>query len=395
MPEYIQSPITPTDVDQLEQDAYDYLQTRWPNWTPADGNIEAWLVAALARIVAEARDVASDVPASILRYFGSSVLGIAPIDSVAATVSTDWVMIDNAGYTVDAGTLVAIPDADGNVIGFEVVSTFVVAPASTTQNNVILRAIQEGAFTSGLGTAAQVLDLIDPLDFVASVTLDAASSGGQDAELDEDYLNRLSARLTLLAPRPILPRDFELLAIDVAAQNGEDVRAVALDGWDAVLATGGHERTITVVLVNDDTGLDAATLTKSAVDDYLTAQREVNFVVYVDDPDRTVIDVTFAAKCYTDAIPATVEAAAEAAVATFLSPIDWGQPAVEERKWVNKTVVRLFEVAAALEAVAGLDYVTTLTLGINGGAQTAADKNLTGPAPLPTVGAIVGTVTLP
>src|SRR4051812_5388929 len=122
MPNYIYDPIE-TDPDALQQAAFDYIQTRWPNWVPDDGNLEAWLIAACARMVAEARDVAADVPISIFRYFGVSIMGIPYIDATPSTVGSTWVLSSNpAGRTIVSGTLVSIDDADGNPVPYEVVS---------------------------------------------------------------------------------------------------------------------------------------------------------------------------------------------------------------------------------------------------------------------------------
>lgn len=396
MPEYVSAPIT-TDVDLLEQEAYDYIAVRWPNWVPSESNFEAWLIGAVARMVAEARDVASDVPTSIFRYFGASIMGIPPIDATTSTVASTWALKDSLGHTIEAGTLVAINDLDGVPIAFEVVSDVIVpaASSSTAAGEVTLRSIEAGGDKSGLGGVGMVVPLIDAIEWVNTVTLTGSTTGGVDAELDSDYLNRLSARLTLLTPRPILPRDFELLAVDIAAQNGTTARALAIDGWDADLGTGSHEKTITVFMVDNDTGADVPSGVKTAVDTELQSQREVNFLVYVRDPTRTTVDVTFTAKATTGSDVATVEAAAEAAVASYLSPANWGRPDFgAEGTWTNRAVVRYLEVAAVINAVQGIDYVTALTIGLSGGAQTAADHALTGAAPITTVGAIAGTVTL-
>jgi hypothetical protein len=51
MADYIYDPVE-TDPDVLQQEAFDYLTSRWPDWVPAESNLEAWMVAACARMVA-------------------------------------------------------------------------------------------------------------------------------------------------------------------------------------------------------------------------------------------------------------------------------------------------------------------------------------------------------
>lgn len=66
MSDYIEIPIE-TDPAVLEQEAFDFMQTAFPDWVPNDGNLDTILIEAMARMVAEARDVASAVPTDIFR----------------------------------------------------------------------------------------------------------------------------------------------------------------------------------------------------------------------------------------------------------------------------------------------------------------------------------------
>jgi len=70
--------------------------------------------------------------------------------------------------------------------------------------------------------------MIDSLSWVASIALVGITVGGIDGEEDDVYLNRLKAELQLLTPRPILARDFAVMARRVAGVS----RAVALDNYD-------------------------------------------------------------------------------------------------------------------------------------------------------------------
>ena len=397
MPEYINNPIT-TDPDELQQDAFDYLLVKWPNWEPNESNFEAWLIAALARMVAEARDVASDVPDTIFRALGASLLGLPAVAATAATVPATFVLGDTDGHTIPEGLLVAIYDADEEPVAFEVTADVIVPNGSSTTaaGGVTLQAVNPGLDTTGLGGNGVTAEQIDVYQWISSITLTDQTLGGLDEEDQDDYMDRLSARLTLMTPRPILPKDFELLAKDIAVTNGYTIRVLAIDGYNPVAVTTGNEKTIALILIEDTTGVDVPAGLKTILVTELEALREVNFEVYTDDPDRTDVDVTYTAKCYSDADPVEVKATADGAVADYLSPANWGQPLnAQERKWVFQDKVRMGELYAVLNAVEGLDYVETLTIGLSGGAQTAADHTLTGNAPIAEPGVIVGTVTLP
>jgi hypothetical protein len=67
------------------------------------------------------------------------------------------------------------------------------------------------------------------------------TAGGIDAEPDDVYLSRLTDELTLLAPRPILPVDFAIMARDVTGVT----RATALDGYDPTATITGRTGTTT------------------------------------------------------------------------------------------------------------------------------------------------------
>jgi hypothetical protein len=248
--QYIEVPIE-TDPEVLQQDAFDYLDAAIPGWVPNDGNLETILIEALSRMTAEARDVASAVPTDIFRYFGELV-GIPPQEASYAVASTDWTMINNAGYTIPAGTQVGIQLTGDEIVPFEVVLDTVIAPGSTTALNVQIRAVDAGADSSDLAETNPVI-LIDTLDFVTTITMDApGTTGGVDAEEDDAYLNRLRLRLQLLAPRPILARDYAIFAQDI---NGVE-RATAIDGYDPDhnLLTANQSSAET-----DTSGMEAAT----------------------------------------------------------------------------------------------------------------------------------------
>ncbi len=223
---YSELPIE-TDPEVLEQDANDYLITNIPDWTPYEGNLEVWMIKALARMTAETRDVAADVPLAIFRYFGKSLIGLPSIEASKATVASTWTVQDNAGYTIRAGTIAGIPRTGDELIAFEVVSDVIIPPGSTVTaaGAILLQAVDAGAAGSNLSGIPQ---LIDAIAWVTSIAMVGTTTGGVDAETDEAYISRLVSELQLLTPRPILARDFAVMARRIAGV----ARAVGLDGYD-------------------------------------------------------------------------------------------------------------------------------------------------------------------
>src|SRR5215471_210507 len=330
----------------------------------------------------------AQVPESIFAYYGSSILGLPPYPAVQATAITSWTMVDAAGYTVDAGTVIAVtPPASADGFAFAVESSFTVPPGATVAPLVECRALQAGAAASGISGAVTV---IDQLSFVQGVTLAQPTSGGQDAETIEAYLSRLSALLTLLTPRPILPQDFALLAQRSVAGVA---RATAIDLYNPGPPVDTNcPRCVTVVGV-DSAGNALSATVKQEVLDLLQSEREVNFLVFVLDPTYTTIDVSFDVRCFPGWDPADVHDRTVAALESYLSPAQWGVPPFGDTSgvsWINDTVVRYLEVAEQINRVDGVHFINTLAIGVSGGALGQADVALSGVAPMPKAGAIAG-----
>lgn len=224
---YINVPIE-TDPDALAQDAFDYLEAKTGGlWEPHDGQLDTWVIEANARMASTVRDIASDVPRTIFRYFGSLV-NIPPIEATAATALLDVTAVDAAGYMIPAYTNFGIDDGFGNLKIFETSDDLFIPAGATIYTALPVSAVDEGVDSSGIGTTGGPVVLLDDLAWVQDVTLESPTTGGVDEEDDDDYLNRLTQNLRLLAPRPILAADFALLAKNIVGVY----RALALDGFD-------------------------------------------------------------------------------------------------------------------------------------------------------------------
>lgn len=364
------------DTSTLAQAAYDYIQSQIPGWEPSPGNLDVLIIEALSQQAAELAEITATVPDSIFRYFGQSLLGIQPQDAVSASASATWVMTDTNGYTIPAGTVV---DVDG--VAFETVNSFSIASGSDTQTLVAMSAVEPGVEANGLtGTAS----LVDPLAYVDSVTFTTVSSGGEDAETDDEYLSRLSSVLQTLAPRPIIPRDFALLAQQIEGVE----RAVAIDLLDPITPDTSADRSVTVAAVDAD-GVPVNASIKTEIEEALEDAREVNFNVYVIDPELSPVDVSVDFTIVDGYDATDVEDAVEDALNSYLSPSTWGLPqGGDQTGWENTTTVRFYEVASVINSVPGVDYIDYLEIDGN---PYGSEIVLSGYAPLPEPGTIVAT----
>lgn len=387
MPEFVNVPIE-TDPDTITQIGYGRMQEQFPLWVPNDDQLDSATLSSGGRQIAELRDVASDVPPGIFRYFGGTLAGLPPIDAVAASVSVTINAVDVAGYTIPAGAAAGLRDASGVLWPFETIEDVIVPAGATFVTPVTMIATIEGADASNLGTTGDHMELISAIAGWDSIAILGPSAGGTDAELDDDYLNRLVQDLSLQSPRPILPGDFAIFS-----RNTPGVyRALAIDGYDAVAATYNNARTITVALLDAD-GNAVGTPVKTAVAAVLDAAREVNFLVYTIDPTFTTVDVTYSVRMYPGWASSDIQAACDTALGTFLNPAQWGLPSNgDPTVWEQQTKVLINDLIVVLGNVEGVNDVVSVTIRTGAGAYAAVDLTLGGAAPLPRLGATVPTI---
>lgn len=238
MANYIDIPIV-ADTDVIIQQALTTIMENVPGWAPREGNLEVLLIEQFASMAAEAATVASQVPSSIFEYFGSLV-NIVPKIGLQAEIQTTWTLVSNAptgGYTIPAGTAAGF-FYEGSSYLFQ-----------TEQNNTIASGESTGVFTMQsveVGSGYNIYDLagVNPLTTflqmqnsdpnVSSILVtDTAATNtslavGTDPETTENFLNRLTSELQLLAPRPITPSDYALFAQNLAGIY----RALAFDGFN-------------------------------------------------------------------------------------------------------------------------------------------------------------------
>jgi hypothetical protein len=226
MPDYIVTPIE-SDPDALAQQAFEALDSHFPGWLPAPGNLDTILLETAARMTAQAADVAAQVGPEIFRWFGANLVGIPPEDPAQAVAQTTWTMTDSLGHVVPEGTVIRMSKSAEEWVYFETVVEFEVPNGSsaTAAGAVQVRAVDAGVVEFATPPAVQI---VDALAYVASVALVGTVTGGLDGEDTPVYLNRLREELTLFTPRPILPRDFEILAVRVPGVS----RAVAIDQYN-------------------------------------------------------------------------------------------------------------------------------------------------------------------
>lgn len=371
-------------AEDMAASVYDALQGRWPDWTPNDANLETWLIDAFTRLMAETATLSQRVALSIFQRFGAVIIGIPPILPAPAQVSSTWTLPDNAGYAIEAGTEVIIARTGDERYAFSVVSDVVVAPGdvATAAGEVLLQAQQAGADQNDIdSTTVPELLTANSLLYGSVIALTEDTHSGDDGETETEYTNRLVGELRLMAPRPILPRDFEAFA----RRHPDVYRVVAVDGWDPDTDTLDNERFVGLVAIEAD-GDDLNAGAKTEITDDLEARREVNFRCPFGSPTYNTIWVTTIVRAYVGFATADVDAAVTAAIESFLASANWGVTphGDTDTNWLNATVLRYKDLVTVVENVPGVNYVESLYVD-DATAPDAADVvdiALTGRVPL-------------
>lgn len=391
MPSNFVNLVVTSEVGDFAQRVYNIIRTRWPDWEPADTNLETFLIDGFAAIAEELADLITTVGAEVFRKFGEEVINIPPQAATSASITSTWTLNDDLGHTIPIGTIVALRNADNELSAFRVVNEVTVAPGQTTTGvgAVTLRAVEVGDEYNELTGPAELIDALAYVD-PGGVAVIGQTSGGADAEDPIEYLNRLAQRLRLMSETLVIPRDYEIVARDFNTVE----RAKAVDGYDAVAETYDNDRTLTVY-VHDVDGNALSAPDKAEILAELEERSITNMLIYVSDPEYSDVDVTATLIAYEGFDLATVEAAAVEALNTYTDPRNWGAPpfAVEAGGWINEEMVYRRELESLLDRVPGVRRVEDLEFGLNGGAQSDVDKALAGAAPLTNPGVMDITVT--
>ncbi len=133
---------------------------------------------------------------------------------------------------------------------------------------------------------------------------------------------------------------------------------------------------------------------KARVTSALAEGRVLNLAVYVIDFTYTDVDIAFVGQSHAGYDPDAVNEEGVAALRAFLHPAAYGRPsggAVTEV--VEEPEIRINDLMGVLYRVQGMRHVDSVTIGPAGGSLLAADFTLDGPAGLPTVVDVDGTVT--
>lgn len=348
---------TPGDlVDRALVDAVSKL----PGWVPREGNTEVVVLEADALMVAELVFAINRLPGAVTEVL-ARLFGLERDNGTPPTATVEFQLSDTLGHVIPAGTLLRLT-VGTDVLTFATDEDLaVVAPADTG----VVAVTGTDATDVANGTAAgTVLEVLTPLMYVDAAELATAVADGVNPEDGGTFLTRAVQRFARLTETLVLPRHFELAALEDPAV----ARALALDLYDPAVgpAPGDNPGHITVAVIGQGAALLSAPA-KAALEAALEEDALANLDVHVIDPTITAVEVDVVVVRDIAYAEADVEAAILDALDLYLSPETW--------EWGGTVYVN--EVIALVDAVPGVRRVVDVQLDGAG-----VDVPIAGAAPL-------------
>lgn len=376
MTDYISTPV-PQDRPAVRQVMDDELATQFSGAVvAAPGTLLDFQMDTFAGISAQDRQLMTSVLASVFKYSGEKIDRVPIGQAVPATADSTFTRtaadaLANPTRLVAAGFEVTLPGVDGNPVSFVTTADFSFTGSATTTSTGAV-----GLIASAPGTAGNdLLSGAQPAQTTTwweSTVLTGATAGGEDAEDDGDYLNRLADT-----------RPLQLNAIAKAGDLSRWLRnqpavdtALVLDNYNG--STPNQPGHITA-WVRDPEGNALSGGVMTALQLAAQTITLTNLIVHVLAPVYTTIAVAWTAVAEPTWDASDVEARAESAVFTFIDRSRWGLAGSGDvRAWLDKRIVRFQDISTVLNNVEGFDYWDTFT--ING---DVIDVAMPGPGALP------------
>jgi len=188
--DYIDLTVNDKSITDVYDEAVEYAQTSFPEFSPRTGTIENALLESVAYSTGSLIATINRLPDGLME----GLLKLMGFDRIEATASTGTVLIElsvNTGATIASGTVFSfdVYDSEGALTQFlyETVNDITIASGATT-GSVSVTASDPSLYPDiPIGSS---LTVISSTPFILSATLTALASVGTDTETDEEYFNR-------------------------------------------------------------------------------------------------------------------------------------------------------------------------------------------------------------
>ena len=320
------------------------LQSRLPEWTPSETNIELAVLEAVALEVAETIYTINRLPEVMVEVL-LTLYGITRDAGTSPDTTITFTMADDAGYTIPLGTEVSIPISETENLSFFTNTALVIAEGDT--DGTVAATADESTISANGIASDTVCELVDAIESVETVVTASTIANGIAPESTELWLERGIQRLQRLTDTLVIPAHFTQAALE----QSYVVRANAIDNYDPESGNdpGDDAGHITVVVYGD--GAVVSSPNKSTLLTLLENNSAGNLGIHLVDPTIETVDVTVTVKKIDSFNSTTVLNSVVDALEAYLNTENWS--------WSG--TVRVNELISLISNVAGVDYVMTLT----------------------------------
>lgn len=349
----------------IYDNAVNNLVVDLPDWVPREGNVEVVLLENLSLMLSEGIFTVNRLPSAITEIL-AKLFGITRDAGAPPTCTLEFTMVNNAGYTIPAGTRVILPVQVGQVtITFSTNVDLVIAPGNLTG-----QVLATGDIFTALanGTNNTLVNMLESSLYVDQVEIVVAVADGRAPESDLDYFSRATTKFSRLNDTLVTPSDFRARTLE--QDQSIYYRAEVYDNWDGSGGGPGSDPGHVTIAVYGPSGT-VSSPNKTALQTLLAAQAASMLSVHVIDPTVTTVAVTSQIVVESGFVSADVIQAVEDRLTEYLNTDTW--------PW-GDTVYRN-ELISVIDQVPGVKRVNTLT-------TPATDTVLSGVANLVTVGTL-------
>lgn len=213
----VRSYIDLTVYDLQPIDIYDaaleYARTSLPDWTPVTGSIEDAIVQSASYMTGQLLGAINRLPAGNIEGL-LRLLGVERNSGTAPTAIVEIDFIDDAGYTIPAGTRCGYSQTSGDATTLYIFET--TEAVSVASGNTNASATLEGVTLAEYPAlaAGQNLQLLSAISSIDSITLTADLDTGADAESTTEFLNRGVNKFASLSEAIVTPNQFTAYLLD-------------------------------------------------------------------------------------------------------------------------------------------------------------------------------------
>lgn len=194
---YIDLTIYDVEPYTIYEDAVTYAKTALPELQPRRGTVEDALLQATAYSTSLMVGAINRLPNGLMEGI-LNLMGFTRLEATYATGTVLFTVYNNAGMTIRAGTVIQYEVVDGTTITsypFETIADLVI-PEGDTTGEIGIKALSAGLYP--LLLIGQALTLVSPAASVLTAVLTENLLIGSNAEGDAAYFNRATQHLSTL-----------------------------------------------------------------------------------------------------------------------------------------------------------------------------------------------------